>query len=202
VKVMLAARLNMVRVNLTCLPIQQSKYDFLTKRTTTLNHLFATALVHEPSFTTDKGFVSFNRAGHLVNGPMVHGIPQAMKHEPGSLLGNLQIAGDLVRTNAVLAVSDHPHCAEPLIKLDGAVFKDSPDFHRELLTAIKASPCAARLNVRQSLTFAARALWPFRPLSGGNRLYAYLRAREVLDCFHESSGKVFGHKPILRLESV
>src|ERR1022692_358565 len=104
---------NMPNVNLAGFMVQQPKYDFLTYRATALDHLFPAPLVHESGLTADEGFVGLNRARHLVDGSGVHGVAQPMQHKPCGLLSYLQVAGDLVRRNAVLTVADHPHCTEP-----------------------------------------------------------------------------------------
>ena len=63
-----------------------------------------------------------------------------MSHEPGGLLRDAEITGDLVGADAVLAVHDQPQGGEPLLQGDGAVLEDGPDLGRELLLAGPALP--------------------------------------------------------------
>jgi hypothetical protein len=57
-------------------------------------------------------------------------------------LGNLKVPRDLVARNTVLAIRDQPSCRQPLAQRNRRVFKDCPDFDRELFPATTAFPNA------------------------------------------------------------
>lgn len=198
----LAARADMLRVDLASLAVQQAEHDFLAHRATTLNHLFAASSVHVAGFAADKGFVRFDRTGHLVDGSVMHRIANPVKHEPGGFLSYLQIAGDFVRRNAVFAISDEPHRAQPLIERNWAVLEDRSDFDGELLAALQAGPSAPRFDIREALCRAARAFRSSGPLGRRYRLIADFRIGEIFNRFNESRGKFSCHEPILTLEFV
>lgn len=65
-------------------------------------------------------------------------VPQAVKHEPCRLLGDLDIACELGAGDALLVRGDQPDRHEPLAERDFAILKDGPDLDRETLAAIAA----------------------------------------------------------------
>src|ERR1700678_1415554 len=76
-----------------------------------LGHLCALTLVHVGESATDEGFVYFDSSAtmaHLSNRFVLHEKSDAMEHEPCTLLSDLNVAGDLITTNSILAVSDKP----------------------------------------------------------------------------------------------
>src|ERR1700722_13640345 len=115
-------------------------------------------LVHVPSFPADEGLVHFDFAPELGTKEVIlQSEPDAMKHEPCSLLGNFQIASNLVATDAVLAVGQHPSCCHPLIKADGRIFIDSTDLNGELpLRMVSAALPHAAFRVELNLVRSAR----------------------------------------------
>lgn len=91
--------------------------------------------IHEACRTADEGFVYFYLVAptaKLHQGLFLHGKPDTVKHEPCGLLGDAKIAGDLIGTDTVLAVGNHPHRDKPLVQRDRRILKDSPDLHAEL----------------------------------------------------------------------
>jgi len=114
------------------------------------SHFDPAILVHVPSLAADEGFVHFNLcsgATYLRSKEIVlHGQTNPLQHEPRRLLAYLQIAGDLVGTNSVLAVRQHPSCGEPLVQRDRAIFVDGSDLDGELALGVMTStlPSASR----------------------------------------------------------
>src|SRR5712692_8724532 len=53
--------------------------------------------------------------------------PDAMEHKPRTLLSDAQCTVNLPRTDAVFAIRNHPHRAEPLIQRDRRILKDGAD---------------------------------------------------------------------------
>jgi hypothetical protein len=75
----------------------------------------------------------------------VHGEPDAVGDEPRGLLGDAQVAGELVGAAALLAGRVEPDRGEPLGEWDGAVLEDRPLLDAELLAAVLAAPEGAGL---------------------------------------------------------
>ena len=113
--------------------------------------------VHVPRFTANERFISFDCPGHLVDRAVVHRVADSMEHEPCGLLGDFKCSRDLIRTNTVLAIGEHPHCAKPLVQPDSAVLKNRADFNRVLLFALSALPHQARFEEGMLLAAASRA---------------------------------------------
>ena len=167
--------------HLTGFTFQQTEDYSLTKVAPTA-HLIAPILVHEASLAADVRFVGLDFASHFVDGSVMHGVADTMIHEPSCLLGYLDGPGDLIRADAVLAVGNEPHCTEPLLERDWAVFEDRADLDGELLPTFEARPQIARCQERKSITAATRTGWTLRtPLRFLSSLEAYLRVGKVLD---------------------
>ena len=143
--------------------------------------------VHVTRYSADEGFVCFNRSGHLVDAASVHRVPKTLQHEPSGLLSNAKIAGDLVGTDSVFAVSKQPHCDQPLVEWNRGVLENRADFNRELLAAIQAGPHQARLKKRQFFPSAAWTLRAVFPLRLGYCFQARHGVREVLHCFQQTA---------------
>jgi hypothetical protein len=75
-----------------------------------------------------------------VEGLRLHGETDAMAHEPRGLLGDPQIAGELVRAAALLAGRIQPDRREPLGERDRGILEDRPLLDGELLAAVLAAP--------------------------------------------------------------
>jgi len=185
-KVMLAARTYNRRVNFIRLSVEEPEYNRLTFWSTTVNLLGALVRVHIPRFAAYESLISFYCAGHLVDGSVVLGVPNAVQHEPCSLLGYLKCACDLVRTNSVLTVCQQPHCSKPLIETDGRILEDSSDFDAELLPAFETRPHQASLEKRQAFAGASGALRSLGPLGFRNSFQANHGVRKVPDGLHQA----------------
>jgi len=77
-------------------------------------------------------FVNFNLTAEHVKDIALHGEPDFVKHEPCALLSDADVAVDLIRRNAALAIGDHPYSKKPFVQADWRVFKDSTDLDGEL----------------------------------------------------------------------
>jgi len=151
------------------MPFQKAQNSNLASSAATVNHTFSTISVHVASLPTDVGFVNFNSstfATHLDEGTVLHRKPNSVNHEPCGLLGDAQSAANLVGTDPVLAVSNHPKSGKPLVQANRRVFKDSSDFERELLLGVllKALPKFGVLQilnlVRATFRAAHYSIWP------------------------------------------
>ena len=87
--------------------------------------------VHIAGLPADEGFVYFDFSTKFVEGPILHGKTDAVKHEPCRLLGDTQTAMDFITANPVFAVDDKPCGREPLFERKRGVLKDGPSFERE-----------------------------------------------------------------------
>ena len=86
-----------------------------------------------------------------------------MHHEPGSLLSDTDIAGDLIRTDSVLGIDHHPHGAHPLIERDRTVLKYSSHFDAVLFLTALAGPQGAGLDESMFQRLTARTHRTIRP---------------------------------------
>ena len=139
--------------------------------------------VHVLGLAADVDLIGLNLAVHLVDGAVLHGEADTVQHEPSGLLGDSEIAGQLVTRNAVLAVSEHPHRGEPLAELDRGALDDRSNLHAEDLPAVAALPRFARrepvvLRNRSTLGASLFALGPTKLRDVLDRL---VFVREVTD---------------------
>src|SRR5215472_11191675 len=88
--------------------------------------------VHVSRFTADEGFINFNFSTQFADGSVLQGEPNTVKHEPCGFLGDLQIAGDLVRTHATLAVGNQPNSGKPLVQAKRGILEDGSHLDGEL----------------------------------------------------------------------
>src|SRR6185312_9143695 len=90
--------------------------------------------------TTDIRLVNLDLAAHLaVEVPGLHGMANAMGHEPSGLVGDPKHSVKLMGTHALLAGRHQVDSHEPLVKRDMRTLKDRPDGHGKL-TLARAAP--------------------------------------------------------------
>src|ERR1019366_3536945 len=125
-------------------------------------HAETARLVHVPGVPADKGLIHFDRSAapaQLDDASRLQSESQAMQNEPCGFLGDPHSLCDFVRTDAVLAVDQHPERGEPFVQLDRGFLENGAQFHRELLIALFALP--ALLGRKVVVLFVA-ASWAFR----------------------------------------
>jgi hypothetical protein len=148
----------------------------------------ALRLVHVSRLAADESFVNLNGAVGAADLParilVLHSEPNPMQHEPSSLLRNSQRAVNLPRANTVLAVRNHPHHRQPLLKTERRVLKHRSGLDAELRLRVPrlALPQAARRYKRNVLASARRAGYAIPPAPQGQIVDAVIRALEVDDC--------------------
>src|SRR5581483_11243265 len=134
-----------------------------------LGHPHFLGFVHVLDASTHEGFVYFDSAStvaDLPNGFVLHGETNAVEHEPCSLLRDLQVAGNFVAANTVLAISDEPHGRKPLVQSDCGILHHRSDLDGKFALWVMAStlPCAALLAVPYAIGAASwtynLAIWP------------------------------------------
>jgi hypothetical protein len=186
VDVVLSSCVHNGRAYLSGFAAEQSEHDGLAIRSASANLLLTPVLVHVPSLAADQRLIRLNRARHPVDASGVHRVPDPLQHEPSSLLRYLQIAGNLVTADSILAVRQHPHRAKPLIESDRRILKDRSDLSSELLFAVQALPHHASREERKPLGLAPMTGRTFGPLHSRDGLQTHHRVGKVLDCFHQS----------------
>jgi len=125
-----------------------------------------------------------------------------VKHEPCGLLGNAKSSVDLVGTDAVFAVEQHPDSGKPLFKSNRGVLENGSGLQRECRAGVArvALPHATLCKVCDLFGSARRTLHlPVRPAEINHELSAMLEIREV--DYRVSEGGVVAHKPSMRLKS-
>jgi len=144
-------------------------------------------LVHVAGFAADEGFVNFYFFAVSTEFHKRLGLdskPDAMEHEPCSLLSDSQSAVNLVRADAVLAANQQPDSGKPLLKGNRGVLKYGSNLQREFLlcmvavAAIYAGLCQIGNFVRVTIRTADFAV---RPANGNHEFAAVVVIAEMLD---------------------
>jgi hypothetical protein len=110
-----------------------------------------------------------------------------MKNKPSGFLSHSKSAPDLVRTNPVLGIGNHPNGTKPLIQTKRAILEDTTHFDAELLFAGLATPNQTSLN--EPLLFASTvgANYTISPTEANYEIMSVLFVSEVnhsfLQCF-------------------
>jgi hypothetical protein len=191
-----ASVLDVAQANLFSVAIQQAHHNRLTAASSTsAGNLGFLILVHEAGGTADKRFVNLKVASSLLKRAVLHRLADAVKHEPACLLSDAQIASDLARANAVLAVGNQPDRREPFIQTDRRVLEDGPDFGAELLLRMfgLALPDTARGKQGHFRASARRASHSIRPAQRNRRAQAVVGIREISDRFVERGRDIRVH---------
>jgi hypothetical protein len=80
----------------------------------------------------------FPAAAKLAKTSRLHSQTDAVHHEPSGFLGDSKRARNLVTTNPIAAVTNHPDRSYPLVQRDGRVLENSPDLRGELALEVNA----------------------------------------------------------------
>src|SRR5438445_13346006 len=88
---------------------------------------------------------------------------QPMQHKPCGLLSDSQSTANLMTTDSVFAVGQHPHCWHPLLQGDRRILENSSQLDGELTTAFAAFPALLSLEVVRLFSEAAGGLRALRP---------------------------------------
>lgn len=134
-----------VRSNLrsrSAVTLNRSHDDCFANAAASLSLGFAFPLVDVARLAADECFecfVGFNFAGKLET-TRSHGKADSVQENPSRLLSDAKRAVNLIRTNTVLAVGDHPDGRQPLVKTERAIFHDRAELDGELLFASLALP--------------------------------------------------------------
>ena len=176
----------------TSLTLQHSHNDHLAFGTTATNALFPFAGVHVASFSANEGFVSFNLSAEQNACALLHRPADTLEHEPCGFLRYLHVAGDLVGTDAILAVRNQPDSRQPLIQADRRVFKDGPDLDGELLAALPVLtfPDSSAFQESNGFRIAVMAGDAIGPTNRDQVAESVVSVREESNGFHEARGRL------------
>src|SRR5437879_11458924 len=162
--------------------LQESHDRGLVHSASPANYPRLPRLVHEPRSAADEGLVNLYLAGEPCVGSALHREPDAVKHEPRSLLRHTECARHLARADTVLAVHGHPQCGQPFREWNRTIFEDGPDLGRKLSVAIAALPDATSFQKRGVLGLTRRAhRLPIRPAESSEHGQGYVGIGEVSD---------------------
>src|SRR5271166_3188506 len=120
----------------------------------------------------------------------LHAKTDAMQHEPSGLLRDAQSAVNLPRANAVLAVRNHPHHRQPLLKTERRFLKNGSSLDAELRLRMAglALPVTPRRNERRIGAPTRRTDHAMRPAPRLEVVQAVVGILKVRDCLGESLG--------------
>src|SRR5207245_5414868 len=107
------------------------------------------------------------------------GKPEPMQHEPCGLLANPHVLADLVGTDAILAIDQHPQSCKPLVQTERPILKDRAKLHGELLVALFALPPLLSFQVVVLFVAASRTFGAFWPAHLRHGVNTELLIREV-----------------------
>ena len=169
-------------------PLQHAEHDGLVARAATMNLATLHVWMHVASLTTDERLIDLNLTGQLVETSGVEHQSESVTHEPRSLLGNTDGAGQLVTGDTVLTVDEHPESGHPLLNRYRAVFHDGPDLQAKLrpLVLFLALPAPDRFHVVDAIRSTMRTPDDsIRPAKLDQKVVAILVISEVSDSFEE-----------------
>lgn len=139
-------------------PLKDSDHNCLATKAAPVDS-FPLVFVHETGLTADKSFICFDVPGEFsLEAARLHCFANAVQHEPCGLLGDSEITGNLVGTDTVLAIGNHPRCRKPFVQAQRRVLKDRSRFRGELPGCMMASALPLPLILEESRV---------RPSTGG-----------------------------------
>jgi hypothetical protein len=151
------------------------------------NPALALVRVHEAGGPTNESFVYLYFlafAAELDSGASLHREANPMQHEPCGLLCDAKSAANLVRTDAVLTIRNHPNSDEPLVERQRRILKDSPDLGGELPFGVDALALPLPLILEEHHILAATSGagdFAIRPAQLDHEVEAVIGVREVDD---------------------
>ena len=163
-----------------------SEHDGLVFSASASDAPFAFIKVHIPRFAADESFVHFDMTAQFAKGFILQSQTNAMQHEPCSLLGNAEIAGEFARTDAILAIREQPKSGKPFVKADGGVLAETAYLDREFALGVmlRALPSPALRIESADAIGAAHGANDFavRPAFRSQVVNAVVLIREINDC--------------------
>src|SRR6266478_3279628 len=166
--------------------LQHAEYGSLVFSASLSNPATMFFAVHISRSAADESFVYLNFApvaAHLENRTVLHRKTDAVKHEPCRLLSDAKSAANLIGTDTVFAVGNHPNSDKPFVERKRRILKDSSDLDGELLARMLrfAFPHKAGRDKAHVLATASRALNSSGPAPRHQEGHAIGRVRKVDD---------------------
>src|SRR5271155_3587712 len=93
------------------------------------NPALAFVSVHVSGKAANESFVNFNLGpgtAKLHKRANLHREPDAVEHEPSGLLSDAKSAANLIGTDTVFTIRNHPNSDKPLVQANWRILKDSP----------------------------------------------------------------------------
>ena len=172
-------------------PFKDTYDDRLTDRTTPVDLFLALSGVHVASLAANERLIGLDFPRQLAAlARVLQRKTNPVKHEPGGLLGDPNVTGDLVARHTVLAIGYQPNGSQPFPQGDRRVLEGRPDFDGELLAALAALPDASRLQEHRVRRFTMRANDAIRPTLGSKVVQRVAGISEVFNGFEQRLGGV------------
>jgi hypothetical protein len=174
--------------------LQNPHHDCFVFPASSSDTTLALGNVHIASFSADERLIDLDFSTELCERTILQSEPDTVKHEPCSLLCDLQISCDFIGTDSVFAIGNQPDGGKPLVQTERRILEDGSDLDRELsfrMFALALPQSAAW----QKVDFRGPAAWTgytTRPSSLCNIIQAVVGIREVQDCFLKGLW-FFGH---------
>jgi hypothetical protein len=146
--------------------------------------------VHVDCLAANVGFVRLDFASiaaKFAERFVLHGEPDAVHHEPCGLLSDADSAGDLVGTDAILAIGNHPNGSKPLVEADWRILENGSNLGGELPLGVDALALPFALIGKESRIGAATggANDAVGPSQLDHIVKTVLRVGEEKDCLLE-----------------
>jgi len=149
--------------------------------------------MHEAGSATNESLINLDRTAgtaEFEERANLHCQSDAMEHEPCGLLSDAESAANLIGTDAIFAIGNHPNSDKPLVQLDRRILKDSPDLDGELFAGMLAFalPHPTGRDKAHVIPSTSGAFDPIGPSALDHELEAIVRIREVNDRLLEGFG--------------
>ena len=157
-------------------------------------HTLSAGLVHVPCLAADESLINLDLAvrptAELAASALVlQSKTDAMQHEPCRLLSYSDSSGDLVRTNPIAAIGDHPDHHQPLLQGNRRVLKYGSNLCGELAFWVSAFALPFALIVQEPNvipTAGGAGDNAMRPAKFGDVGQSVIRIAEINYCILQS----------------
>jgi hypothetical protein len=173
--------------------LDDAENRFLAGTASSLDLPLADMPMHVLGEAANESFIGFDLAAHFEKRSSLHREPDAVIHEPGSLLSDAKGAVHLVAADPVFAIGDHPNRGEPFTEIDWAVLEDRSHLGRKLTLgmlffAFPNAPSRDEAWIGATACRAANATWPTKL---DHRTKRDIGVREVADSLDQGAGLVW-----------
>lgn len=153
----------------------------------------------------DKGFINFHGAATRAKGiqsAVLHGLTNAVRHEPSRLEGNAKGAVQLVATNTLLAGRDQENGLEPQVHSNVAGLENGANLHGKRLAAVVAfiQAKAGRFAAHALVALHAAAVGADRAMRPDTGLYELVGGFFIMKMGLGKDG--FAHDWLLKVKPV